>query len=243
MRNILSAALILAATVLLGCSMLSMEYRNAPLSTLDQQSVSISYAPFTALRHKLDHVEASMDSMSALMHRLRTVDGAKIRSLEDLFRALKQKYAHLRENYDKLGFRPGITGPQGLPGQTGPLGAAGPDGAPGPMGFTGSPGAQGPIGVVGVQGAQGVHGISGPVGPVGPRGLDGITGPMGVAGDPGRAGFPGADGAVGRVGTEGPPGTNGPSEITGPRGAKGPAGAPGSEGHIVPFVFRSSAPT
>jgi hypothetical protein len=60
-----------------------------------------------------------------------------------------------------------ITGPQGVPGPTGPQGIPGPQGVQGEIG---------PIGPTGPQGAQGE------IGPIGPAGPQGIQGPQGVPG-------------------------------------------------------------
>ena len=90
--------------------------------------------------------------------------------------------------------RAGERGPQGLPGEQGPIG---PQGIPGP---------------VGPQGPQGIQGVPGPTGATG---ATGATGPQGI---------PGPQGATGAVGPQGIQGEQGPIGPQGPQGEQGPAG-------------------
>ena len=80
-----------------------------------------------------------------------------------------------------------------VPGIQGPAGA---DGATGPQGI------QGPAGIAGATGPQGIQG---------PAGADGATGPQGIQGP---AGIAGADGAIGPQGIQGPAGSGTPWEST-----------------------------
>ena len=70
----------------------------------------------------------------------------------------------------------GLTGPQGLKGDTG---AVGPQG---PIGLTGATGPQGATGPAGTNGTNGIDGAVGATGPQGPIGLTGATGPQGATG-------------------------------------------------------------
>ncbi len=112
----------------------------------------------------------------------------------------------------------GITGQQGVKGDTGAQGPIGPTGAQGPQGLQGDTGAQGPIGLTGAQGPQGVQGDKGDTGAQGPIGLTGAQGPQGVQGDKGDTG---AQGSIGLTGAEGPQGVQGPTGLQGPVGPSG----------------------
>jgi hypothetical protein len=74
----------------------------------------------------------------------------------------------------------GLTGPQGIPGDTGAIGPQGPIGLTGPQGVPGDTGAIGPQGPIGLTGPQGIPGDTGAVGPQGPIGLTGATGSQGT---------------------------------------------------------------
>lgn len=88
-------------------------------------------------------------------------------------------------------------GPQGPPGERGPIG---------PQGLTGE---RGPIGDAGPKGADGLQGPIGPQGLQGERGRDGEPGPRGERGEQGPAGLPGPVGPQGPIGLTGPKGENG----------------------------------
>ncbi|EOO43467.1 hypothetical protein ICK_06932, partial [Bacillus cereus BAG1X2-2] len=64
----------------------------------------------------------------------------------------------------------GPTGPQGVPGLQGPPGEEGPTGPQGVPGLQGPPGEEGPTGPQGNPGLQGPPGEEGPTGPTGPTG-------------------------------------------------------------------------
>ena len=79
----------------------------------------------------------------------------------------------------------GLTGPQGLKGDTGAVGPQGPiglTGPQGPIGLTGATGPQGATGPAGTNGTNGIDGAVGATGPQGPIGLTGATGPQGATG-------------------------------------------------------------
>ena len=79
----------------------------------------------------------------------------------------------------------GLTGPQGLKGDTGAVGPQGPIGLTGPQGPIGLTGATGPqvaTGPAGTNGTNGIDGAVGATGPQGPIGLTGATGPQGATG-------------------------------------------------------------
>jgi hypothetical protein len=156
---------------------------------------------------------------------------------------------------------PGVTGPQGPIGLTGPAGATGAIGPQGPIGLTGPSGAtgaigpQGPIGLTGPAGATGAIGPQGPIGLTGPSGATGAIGPQGPIGLTGPAGATGAigpqgpigltgpSGATGAIGPQGPIGLTGPSGSTGATGLTGPTGATGPIGPQGPIGLTGPAGT
>ena len=86
-----------------------------------------------------------------------------------------------------------VTGPQGVPGEQGPIGPQGTPGEQGSQGVPGeqgTPGEQGHTGPQGEQGVQGPQGIPGEQGPIGPQGTPGEQGPTGPQGIPGEQGIP-----------------------------------------------------
>ena len=107
---------------------------------------------------------------------------------------------------------PGVTGPQGPIGLTGPAGATGATGPQGPIGLTGPSGA---TGAIGPQGPIGLTGPSGSTGPQGPIGLTGPTGATGPIGPQGPLGLTGPTGPTGTTGTNGSNGINGTAVLNG----------------------------
>ena len=126
----------------------------------------------------------------------------------------------------------GLTGPQGLKGDTGAVGPQGPIGLKGPQGLKGDTGVAGPQGPIGLTGPQGLKGDTGAVGPQGPIGLTGATGPQGPIGLTGPQGLKGDTGAVGPQGPIGLTGATGPQGATGPAGANGTDGVDGIDGAV-----------
>lgn len=109
----------------------------------------------------------------------------------------------------------------GLPGPQGPIGLTGPQGIQGPIGLTGATGAQGIQGPIGLTGANGSDGATGP---------QGIQGPIGLTGAAGTNGTNGIDGATG---TQGSIGLTGPQGATGPQGIQGLTGANGLSAYDI----------
>ena len=107
---------------------------------------------------------------------------------------------------------PGLQGPRGFRGATGPQGALGVKGPTGPRGFVGPKGAEGLQGPQGPQGATGNRGATGKKGLTGPQGGMGVRGkrgPNGSQGPPGQPGWDGPAGLRGSDGLQGPPGPPG----------------------------------
>ena len=125
---------------------------------------------------------------------------------------------------------PGVTGPRGPKGDTGPAGPQGERGETGPAGPAGADGAQGPKGDRGEQGIQGPQGEQGPKGDTGPQGPKGETGATGPQGPKGETGATGPTGPQGPKGDTGEQGIQGPKGDTGEQGAKGDTGATGPQG-------------
>jgi hypothetical protein len=91
----------------------------------------------------------------------------------------------------------GMTGPQGVAGNTGSqglTGPAGPQGNTGPQGDTGTQGNTGPQGDTGTQGNTGPQGDTGTQGNTGPQGDTGTQGNTGPQGDTGAQGATGPTG-------------------------------------------------
>ena len=123
--------------------------------------------------------------------------------------------------------KPGLTGPQGELGLTGPIGPRGELGLTGPVGPQGE---QGLIGLIGPMGPQGEMGLMGPQGEVGPIGLTGPIGPQGEQGLTGPIGPQGEQGLMGLIGPDGPMGLTGPIGPQGEQGLTGPIGPQGEQG-------------
>ena len=117
---------------------------------------------------------------------------------------------------------PGPAGPQGIPGERGPMGP------PGPAGPQGIPGERGP------KGEDGQSGQKGDVGPMGPQGIQGPAGPPGPKGDKGDKG---------ETGERGPAGSDGLDGTTGPQGPMGPPGPKGADGVGIPQTLSLSGNT
>lgn len=131
----------------------------------------------------------------------------------------------------------GPMGPKGDPGEVGPVGPQGDPGQTGPAGPQGDPGRTGPAGPKGEPGdvgPAGPRGEPGEVGPVGPRGEPGAAGPTGPKGDRGDVGPAGATGPAGAEGAPGEPGPMGPKGDPGDLGPVGPAGPAGEVGPVGP---------
>ena len=128
----------------------------------------------------------------------------------------------------------GVTqGPQGFPGNLGPIGSTGPTGG---QGAQGPQGTQGPQGLTGPTGFGGRVGFPGPTGGTGPQGTQGPQGTPGLTGFGGRPGPTGPGGALGPQGAQGPRGTQGPQGPTGPTGPGGRTGPQGLPGVYLPGV-------
>jgi Collagen triple helix repeat (20 copies) len=126
----------------------------------------------------------------------------------------------------------GPAGPQGIQGETGPAGPQGIQGETGPAGPQGIQGETGPAGPIGLTGAAGPQGIQGETGPAGPVGLTGATGPQGIQGETGPAGPVGLTGATGPQGIQGETGPAGPIGLTGATGPQGIQGETGPAGPV-----------
>jgi len=139
----------------------------------------------------------------------------------------------------------GKIGPQGVQGKLGPAGPAGPAGADstvpglqGPQGKLGDTGPQGPQGKIGPQGVQGKLGpagadstVPGPQGKIGPAGADStVAGPQGPQGKLGDTGAQGLQGKLGDTGAQGLQGKLGDTGATGSVGPEGPQGIQGKKG-------------
>jgi len=120
-----------------------------------------------------------------------------------------------------------VQGPQGIPGEPGPIGPmglTGPEGPPGPQGIQGIPGPKGDTGAMGPPGPKGDKGDTGATGPQGPQGIQGIKGDTGPQGPQGIKGDTGDIGPIGPQGPKGDIGATGPTGPKGDTGATGPAG-------------------
>ncbi|KAF7656297.1 hypothetical protein LDENG_00043900 [Lucifuga dentata] len=161
------------------------------------------------------HLDLDVRNLSMVMEEMKLVD---------------THHTQLIKNFTILKGAPGLPGPKGNRGETGPRGPVGLPGSKGDRGPNGIRGFVGEKGSAGPKGAEGEHGLPGVRGTVGIKGTKGSLGQPGPRGERGQKGDAGPTGRDGIPGLKGPPGIQGQAGLPGLSGPQGPKGKPGPGG-------------